>query len=238
MSRAQSRSSCVLFPRTWRASSRIDSRSSAGSSSRSRRSSKRCSNAQPRYRAVVTGGHIGCPNELMAALPALGIIAINGVGVDKVDLSLARARGVQVVRTPGVLADDVADLAVGLVIGLLRGIPAADAFVRRGEWEKGSWPLARKVSGRRFGILGLGEIGSAIATAPGALRSGGLQRSPAQACPVSLSRRGAGPRTGLGRPGDLLSRERVDASPRGRLGDRCAGAPGLPGQRRARLDRR
>ena len=115
-------------------------------------------------RAVVTGGHIGCPKELMVALPALGIIAINGVGVDKVDLSLARARGVRVVRTPGVLADDVADLAVGLVIGLLRGIPAADAFVRRGEWEKGGWPLARKVSGRRFGILGLGEIGSAIAS--------------------------------------------------------------------------
>jgi lactate dehydrogenase-like 2-hydroxyacid dehydrogenase len=114
-------------------------------------------------RAVVTGGHVGCPNDLMVALPSLGIIAINGVGVDKVDLPLAKARGVRVVRTPGVLADDVADLAVGLVIGLLRGIPAADAFVRRGEWEKGGWPLARKVSGRRFGILGLGEIGSAIA---------------------------------------------------------------------------
>lgn len=114
-------------------------------------------------RAVVTGGHIGCPNELMTALPALGIIAINGVGVDKVDLSLARARGVRVVRTPGVLAEDVADLAVGLVIGLLRAIPAADAFVRRGEWGERSWPLARKVSGRRFGILGLGEIGLAIA---------------------------------------------------------------------------
>jgi lactate dehydrogenase-like 2-hydroxyacid dehydrogenase len=114
-------------------------------------------------RAVVTDGRIGCPNELMAALPSLGIIAINGVGLDKVDLSLARAHGVRVVRTPGVLAEDVADLAVGLVIGLLRAIPAADAFVRRGEWEKGSWPLARKVSGRRFGILGLGEIGWAVA---------------------------------------------------------------------------
>jgi lactate dehydrogenase-like 2-hydroxyacid dehydrogenase len=114
-------------------------------------------------RAVVTGGHVGCTNDLMAALPSLGIIAINGVGVDKVDLSLAKARGVRVVTTPGVLADDVADLAVGLVIGLLRTIPAADAFVRRGDWEKGGWPLARKVTGRRFGILGLGEIGSAIA---------------------------------------------------------------------------
>ena len=118
-------------------------------------------------RAVVTGGHIGCPNELMAALPALGIIAINGVGVDKVDLSLARARGVRVVRTPGVLAEDVADLAVGLVIGVLRAIPAADAFVRRGEWGQRSWPLARKVSGRRFGILGWGRSDRPL---PGAWR--------------------------------------------------------------------
>ncbi len=70
----------------------------------------------------------------------------------------------RVTTTPGVLTEDVADLAVGLVIGLLRGIPAADAFVRRGEWEKGAWPLGRKVSGRRFGIVGLGQIGSAIAT--------------------------------------------------------------------------
>lgn len=114
-------------------------------------------------RVVVTGGETGCTNDLMSALPSLGIIAINGVGVDKVDLSLARSRGVRVVTTPGVLSDDVADLAVGLIISLLRGIPAADAFVRRGEWEKGAWPLARKVTGRRFGIVGLGQIGSAIA---------------------------------------------------------------------------
>jgi lactate dehydrogenase-like 2-hydroxyacid dehydrogenase len=114
-------------------------------------------------RAVVSSGDLGCSNDLMAALPSLGIIAINGVGLDKVDLSLARSRGVRVVNTPGLLADDVADLAVGLIIALLREIPAADAFVRRGGWEQGGWPLARKVTGRRFGILGLGAIGSAIA---------------------------------------------------------------------------
>lgn len=113
-------------------------------------------------RALITAGDVGCSNELLSALPALGIIAINGVGLDKVDLSLAQARGVRVVRTPGALTDDVADLAVGLIIGLLRGIPAADGFVRQGLWKTGRWPLAHKVTGRRFGILGLGEIGSAI----------------------------------------------------------------------------
>jgi lactate dehydrogenase-like 2-hydroxyacid dehydrogenase len=120
----------------------------------------------PTVRAVVTGGHVGCSNALMAALPALGIVAINGVGTDKVDLPFARSRGVRVGTTPGVLTDDVADLAVGLIIGLLRAIPAADAYVRGGEWLKGDKPLARKVTGRRFGVVGLGHIGAAVAARP------------------------------------------------------------------------
>jgi hydroxypyruvate reductase len=106
---------------------------------------------------------VGCSNELMAALPSLGIVAINGVGTDKVDLEFARGRGVRVTTTPGTLTEDVADLAIGLIIALLRGIPAADAHVRAGSWPNGDRPLARKVSGRRFGIIGLGQIGSAIA---------------------------------------------------------------------------
>jgi lactate dehydrogenase-like 2-hydroxyacid dehydrogenase len=117
----------------------------------------------PAVRAVITGGHVGCSNVLMAALPALGIIAINGVGVDKVDLPFARSRGVRVGTTPGALTDDVADLAVGLIISLLRAIPAADAYVRGGDWPKGERPLARKVTGRRFGVVGLGHIGAAVA---------------------------------------------------------------------------
>lgn len=114
-------------------------------------------------RAVVTSGHLGCSNALIARLPSLAIIAINGVGFDKVDLAFARERGVHVSTTPGALTDDVADLAVGLVIALLRRVPAADAYVRDGAWLQGEMPLARKVSGRRFGILGLGRIGLAIA---------------------------------------------------------------------------
>jgi len=114
-------------------------------------------------RAVATGGHIGCPSPLMEALPNLWIVAINGVGFDKVDLDLAKKRGVRVTTTPGALTDDVADLAVGLIISLLRAIPAADAHVRRGAWPSAERPLGRKVTGQRFGIVGLGHIGSAIA---------------------------------------------------------------------------
>ncbi|QUD90238.1 2-hydroxyacid dehydrogenase [Phenylobacterium montanum] len=114
-------------------------------------------------RAVATGGHMGISNDLMAALPALGIVAINGVGFDKVDLDTARARGVRVTTTPDVLTDDVADLAVGLIIAQFRAIPAGDAHVRQGAWPAGDRPLGRKVTGARFGIFGLGRIGLAIA---------------------------------------------------------------------------
>jgi lactate dehydrogenase-like 2-hydroxyacid dehydrogenase len=114
-------------------------------------------------RAIATGGHIGAANALIERLPALGIIAINGVGFDKVDLDLARQRGIRVTVTPNTLTDEVADLAIGLIIALLRRVPAADAHVRQGLWPQAERPLARKVSGRTFGIVGLGQIGGAIA---------------------------------------------------------------------------
>lgn len=114
-------------------------------------------------RAAVTAGHVGVPAGLVGSLPNLGVIAINGVGLDKVDLALLRERGIALGTTPDTLAEDVADLAVGLTIALLRDIPASDAHVRAGEWPRAERPLARKVTGRRFGILGLGQIGHAIA---------------------------------------------------------------------------
>ena len=117
----------------------------------------------PAIRAVITGGHLGIPSELAAQLSGLEIVAINGVGYDKVDLAQAKARGFRVTNTPDVLTDDVADLAIGLVIALLRRIPQADRHVRDGRWPEAEVPLARKVSAQRFGIVGLGRIGKAIA---------------------------------------------------------------------------
>ncbi len=114
-------------------------------------------------RGLVTGANLGVPNATLARLPALEIIAINGVGVDRVDLQYARERGIRVTNTPDVQADDVADLALGLIISLLRELPAADRYVRDGKWLSAPMPLGRKVCGRRFGIIGLGRIGRAIA---------------------------------------------------------------------------
>lgn len=114
--------------------------------------------------AVATGGHIGISTPLMERLPALGIVAVNGVGVDKIDLEVARLRSVRVTTTPDVLTDDVADLALGLIIALLRYIRASDRFIRNGDWPRGARPLTRRVSGLRFGVVGLGRIGKAVAS--------------------------------------------------------------------------
>ncbi len=114
-------------------------------------------------RAVVTGGHLGAPADVIGRLPNLEMIAINGVGFDKVDLEMAKARNIRVANTPDVLTADVADLAIGLTLALTRKITEGDQFVRSGAWLKDNLGLGRKFSALRFGILGLGRIGKAIA---------------------------------------------------------------------------
>ena len=117
----------------------------------------------PAVRAIATDGHAGASAELMAALPKLEIVGCYGVGVDSIDLDHARERGVVVTNTPGVLTDDVADMALALLLDVCRGISAGDRFVRGGQWRAGPMPLTRSLKGKRVGILGLGRIGRAIA---------------------------------------------------------------------------
>ncbi|MEB4209323.1 2-hydroxyacid dehydrogenase [Mycobacterium sp. 94-17] len=116
-------------------------------------------------RVLVTSGSPGVDAATMAALPGLRVIVNNGAGVDLIDLDSAKRRGIGVSNTPDVLSDTVADTAVGLILMTLRGFAAADRYVRAGRWAReGPFPYARDVSGLRVGILGLGRIGSAIAT--------------------------------------------------------------------------
>ncbi|MEO9229504.1 MAG: 2-hydroxyacid dehydrogenase [Devosia sp.] len=115
-------------------------------------------------RAVVTSGHDGLSNDLADRLPALGIIAISGVGYDRIDLERARRKGYRVTNTPDVLTDDVADAGIGMMIMAMRNFQAAGQYLRDGRWpNEGDLPLASKVSGKRYGIYGLGRIGEAIA---------------------------------------------------------------------------
>ncbi len=118
----------------------------------------------PRIRAIAASGGSTVTAALMDQLPALEIIAVMGVGYDGIDVAAAKARGVIVTHTPGVLNDDVADLALALMLDVARGISAADRYVRDGSWQtRGNKGLARKLSGARLGIVGMGRIGQAIA---------------------------------------------------------------------------
>jgi len=119
----------------------------------------------PLIRGIAGGGESRVPRSLMDQLPALEIVSIMGVGYDGVDVPAALERRIPVTHTPGVLNDEVADLAIGLMLSVARRIPLADRYVRAGRWAReGPMPLARKVSGARLGIVGLGRIGQAIAS--------------------------------------------------------------------------
>lgn len=128
-------------------------------------------------RGVITGGHTGISRALMERLPALEVVAVNGVGSDAVDLAYARSRQLPVTGTFGALTEDVADMALALLLATCRHIASVDRFVRGGLWPKfpqpSAIPLARRVSGMRIGIVGLGRVGRAVA-----------QRVEAFGCPV------------------------------------------------------
>jgi lactate dehydrogenase-like 2-hydroxyacid dehydrogenase len=124
-----------------------------------------------RIRAIATEANRGADRALIAALPRLEIISVFGVGVDNIDVEAARERNIPVTNTPGVLTDEVADLAIGLMLASARQILFADRYVREGEWRrKGPVPLGHGVGGKTMGVVGLGGIGRAIADRAAAFR--------------------------------------------------------------------
>ena len=116
-----------------------------------------------RIRGLVQGGGTMTPSTLLDQLPKLEIISVFGVGYDGVPVAYCKERGIKVTNTPDVLTDDVADVALGLILMTGRGFARLNRFARAGEWEKKSPELATKLGGRKVGILGLGRIGKAIA---------------------------------------------------------------------------
>jgi len=112
---------------------------------------------------LVQGGGTVTPTSLLDALPKLEIISVFGVGYDGVPTAYCKQRGIKVTNTPDVLTDDVADVALGLILMTGRGFVKLNRFVQAGEWEKRSPELTTKLGGQSVGILGLGRIGKAIA---------------------------------------------------------------------------
>lgn len=113
--------------------------------------------------AICNEPNRGVTAKTINALPNLRVISIGGTGFDAVDLGSARSRNIIVTNTPGTLSDEVADFAIGLMLASARQLVAGDKFVRNGKWLTGAMPLNQSVGYKTMGIIGLGEIGRAIA---------------------------------------------------------------------------
>src|SRR5271165_2909870 len=118
----------------------------------------------PRLRALASNGHqFPIDSGFMSRLTQLEIVASFGVGYEHIDAEWAGEHGIIVTHTPGVLDDEVADIAMALTIMAVRRLPQAERFLRAGEWPTSSFPLTASLNDRTMGILGLGRIGKAIA---------------------------------------------------------------------------
>ena len=104
-------------------------------------------------------------NLIAKAGSQLRLIASFGTGVDHIDLAAAKARGITVTNTPGVLTEDTADVTMALILAVPRRIAEGDALVRSGQWQ--GWSptgmLGHRINGKRLGIVGMGRIGEAVA---------------------------------------------------------------------------
>jgi lactate dehydrogenase-like 2-hydroxyacid dehydrogenase len=109
------------------------------------------------------GGHGPVGADFAALLPNLEIISSHGVGYDHIDARAMGSRNVIVTNTPDVLTDEVADLAIGLLLATIRQLPQSDRFLRAGLWLKGTYPFTTSLRTRSIGIVGLGRIGKAVA---------------------------------------------------------------------------
>jgi lactate dehydrogenase-like 2-hydroxyacid dehydrogenase len=118
----------------------------------------------PRVRAVVTTGLNGCDAATMDALPKLEIIACFGSPRPSLDWAAAQARNIVCTRTPDLISEAVADLAIGLMVDVMRGVTRGDRFIRAGLWEKEIARPGHEVRRKRCGIVGLGRIGQFVAT--------------------------------------------------------------------------
>ena len=115
-------------------------------------------------RALVVAGEFPVDKALVESLPGLGLIACFTAGYDGIDVAWARARGLAVTHSPGVNHEDAADHAMGLILASWRKILVGDRMLRAGAWNPTEKLASPSLSGRRMGIVGLGDIGAALAT--------------------------------------------------------------------------
>lgn len=117
-----------------------------------------------RCEAVVTNGHTDLTASHLDSLPNVRIVACSSAGYETIDTAALAERGIALTNSSDALLDDVADLALLLTLAARRQLIQAHNYVQSGDWERnGMYPLLTSAKGKNAGIVGLGQIGQAIA---------------------------------------------------------------------------
>lgn len=121
---------------------------------------------------LVTDPGVGANADVLGKFPDLRLVACYGIGIDAIHIPTAKARGIGISNTPGLLTEDVADLAMALMLASARDIVSQNQYVRDGRWTTiaAQVPLSRSLKNKAIGIVGLGHIGAAIAERAAAFR--------------------------------------------------------------------
>jgi phosphoglycerate dehydrogenase-like enzyme len=115
----------------------------------------------PGTEALLVSPAAPVPADAIARMPALRVIASASTGTDHIDLDAAAGRGIAVSAVSDYCTDEVADHALALIVGLLRGVPAGMSSVQRGEWDFRAGGVPRRIAGSRLALIGYGRIGRA-----------------------------------------------------------------------------
>ena len=115
------------------------------------------------FQAILIRSNTKLPEELVKQIPSIRMVATCGVGYDNLPLAYLKEQGIKASNTPGVLNDAVCELAVGMMLALLRQLPQAQAYVTSTAWSKAPFKLTTTLAGKRVGIVGMGRIGQDLA---------------------------------------------------------------------------
>jgi lactate dehydrogenase-like 2-hydroxyacid dehydrogenase len=115
------------------------------------------------FQAILVRSNTKLPESLVKQIPSIRMVATCGVGYDNLPLSYLKEQGIKASNTPGVLNDAVCELAIGMMLALLRHLPEAQEYVKSTEWSKAPFRLTTTLAGKRVGISGMGRIGQDLA---------------------------------------------------------------------------
>jgi lactate dehydrogenase-like 2-hydroxyacid dehydrogenase len=115
------------------------------------------------FEAILIRSNTKLPEALVKKIPSIRLVSTCGVGYDNLPLGYLQAQGIKATNTPGVLNDAVCELAIGMMLSLMRRLPESQEYVKSNAWAKAPFRLTATLAGKRVGIAGMGRIGQDLA---------------------------------------------------------------------------